>query len=81
MSSPRYTIWIDTLCDGPVPSVLDVDGKPVLFATEEAAQREIVDLMMTRLQEFLDGHRDFEDAVTVDEYVVEECETGSGPLR
>lgn len=71
MTSPRYTIWIDTLCDGPVPSVLDADGKPVLFATEEAAQREIADLMMTRLQEFLDGHRDFEDAVTVEEYVGE----------
>jgi hypothetical protein len=35
------------------------------------AQHEIVDAMMTRLQEFLDGERDFEDAVSVPEYVVE----------
>jgi hypothetical protein len=25
---------------------------------------------MTRLQEFLDGERDFDDAITVEEYVV-----------
>lgn len=71
MTSSCYTIWIDALCNGPVPSVLDADGKPLRFETEEAAQREIADLMMTRLQEFLDGRRDFEDAVTVEEYVVE----------
>jgi hypothetical protein len=35
------------------------------------AQREIADFMMTRLQEFLDGERDFEDAITVEEYIVE----------
>jgi hypothetical protein len=42
-----------------------------VFPTELEAQREIVDLMMTRLQEFLDGERDFDDAMTVEEYVVE----------
>ena len=26
--------------------------------------------MMTRLQEFIEGERDFEDAITVEEYVV-----------
>lgn len=34
------------------------------------AQREIADNMMTRIQQFLDGERDFEDALTVEEYVL-----------
>lgn len=40
------------------------------FATELEAQREIVDHAMTRLRQFLDGERDFEDAMTVEEYIV-----------
>ncbi|MGN6643950.1 MAG: hypothetical protein ACTHKU_13215 [Verrucomicrobiota bacterium] len=34
------------------------------------AQKEIVDNLMTRLQQFLDGERDYEDAIEVEEYVV-----------
>ena len=34
------------------------------------AQKEIADYMMTRLQQFLDGHREFEDAIAVEEYVM-----------
>ena len=41
-----------------------------VFDTELEAQREIVDFMMTRLQEFMDGERDFEDATTLEEYVI-----------
>jgi len=70
MKQSGYTIWIDTVCEGSVPAVLDEDGKPVVFVTEREAQIEIVDQLMTRLQEFLDGDRDFEDAMTVEEYVV-----------
>ena len=42
----------------------------VVFSTEAEAQREIADFMMTRLQEFIAGERDFHDAITVEEYVV-----------
>jgi hypothetical protein len=42
----------------------------IVFATELEAQREIVDGQITRLQQFLDGERDYEDAITVEEYVV-----------
>jgi len=42
-----------------------------IFPTELEAQREIADYMITRLQQFLDGERDFKDAVTVEEWVVE----------
>lgn len=41
-----------------------------VFATEREAQLEIADFMMTRLQEFMDGERDFEDATTTEEHVV-----------
>ncbi len=58
------------MCDGLVPSVRDGDGKPCLFKTEVEARREIADNAMTRLREFIDGEREFEDAMTVEEYVV-----------
>lgn len=64
-----YCIYIDTLCQGPVPSVADKDGY-VVFQSEVEAQKEIVDFIMIRLREFLDGERDYEDAVTLEEYVV-----------
>lgn len=71
MSEPAFCIYITTVCEGPVPSVRDGNGKPCVFKTEVEAQREIADFVMTRLQEFIDGEdRDFEDAMTVEEYVV-----------
>jgi hypothetical protein len=65
-----FCIYINTLCQGPVPVVSDGEGKYIVFETELEAQREIVDYAMTRLQQFLDGERDFDDAITVEEYVV-----------
>jgi len=42
-----------------------------VFLTRVEAEREIVDHMITRLEEFMAGQREFEDAVTFDEYVVD----------
>ena len=64
-----FCIYINTLCQGPVPVVSDENGY-VVFETELEAQKEIVDNQMTRLRQFLDGEREFEDAMTVEEYVV-----------
>ncbi len=64
-----YCIYITTFCQGPVPLVSDGE-RYVVFETELEAQKEIADYMMTRLQQFLDGERDFDDAITVEEYVV-----------
>lgn len=64
-----FCIYINTFCQGPVPLVSDENGY-VVFATELEAQREIVDNQMTRLQQFLDGERDYEDAIEVEEYVM-----------
>ena len=71
-----FCIYINTLCQGPVPVVSEAEGKSVdewkyvVFETELEAQREIVDNAMIRLQQFLDGERDFDDAITIEEYVV-----------
>lgn len=73
-----YCIFTHTLCQGRVPSVRESKadapaGAPesiCVFNTELEAQREIVDFMMTRLQEFMDGERDFEDAIETEEYVL-----------
>ena len=70
MKRRGFCIFIDTLCEGSVPSVRDENGRPFIFETELEAQREIADYMQMRLQQFMDGERDFEDAVTCDEYVV-----------
>jgi len=70
MSEPAFCIYISTVCEGSVPSVRDSNSKPCVFKTEVEAQREIADNAMTRLQEFIDGERTFEDAMTVEEYVV-----------
>ena len=64
-----FCIYIRTFCQGPVPVVSDENGY-VIFETELEAQKEIVDNQMTRLQQFLDCEREFEDAIEVEEYVV-----------
>jgi hypothetical protein len=70
-SGPRdgFCIYVDTFCQGPVPVVSD-ENDYIIFKTELEAQREIADNQMTRLQQFLDGEREYEDAITVEEYVV-----------
>ena len=46
------------------------DDHPVVFATELEAQREIADNQLIRIQQFLDGERDFDDAIVTDEFVL-----------
>jgi hypothetical protein len=65
-----FCIFTNTLCQGTKPLLCDDDGKYLVFETELDAQREIVDYQITRLIQFMDGDRDFEDAVTVDEFVI-----------
>lgn len=78
MNRRGYCIFIDTVFQGAVPSVSEENSDDpnateiiCVFPTEREAQLEIVDFMMTRLHQFLDGERDFDNAITVDEYVVE----------
>jgi sulfur carrier protein ThiS len=42
-----------------------------VFATSAEAECEIGDFSMTKLQEFMEGERDFDDASTIEEFVEE----------
>jgi hemolysin-activating ACP:hemolysin acyltransferase len=65
-----FCIYINTLCQGPIPVERDENGKPVVYATQEEAEREIASDCIERLRQFLEGEREFGDAITVEEYVV-----------
>lgn len=65
-----YAIFIDTICEGRVPLWRAANGQPVFYVTRAEAEHEIVDDLMTRLQEYLTGEREFEDAIAVEEYVL-----------
>lgn len=65
-----YAIFRDYLFQGYVPACYDQTNYPVVFVTELEAQREIADTQLTRIQEFLDGERDYYDAITTDEFVL-----------
>ena len=64
-----FCIYINMFFQGAVPVVSDGNGY-VVFETGLEAQREIVDHLQMRLQEFLDGEREYDDAITAEEYVV-----------
>jgi len=78
--TPRdgFCIYINTVFQGPVPVVSDENDNYIVFETELEAQREIADYAMTRLRQFLDGERDFDDAIVIEEYVVPVTVHGGG---
>lgn len=66
-----FCIYVNTFCQGPVPAIWGDSGFPVVFATLTEAQQETAEHTIKRLQQFIASERDFEDAITVEEYVVE----------
>ena len=70
-TSIGFCIYVDTLAEGSVPVEWTADLKPLTYPTREAAEREIAEDTMERIRQFLVGEREFEDAMTVEEYVVE----------
>ena len=65
-----YVIFITTICEGRVPAWYDESNFPVVYSTELEAQREIADDLMEHLRQFLDGERDFDDAMTVEDFIL-----------
>jgi hypothetical protein len=53
-----YAIFIDTFCDGSVPTLTNGEGVSILFSTEEKAQAEIDDCSATRISEGLEDDLD-----------------------
>lgn len=76
--SDGFCIYINTLFQGPVPVVNGSDYRYIVYSTADAAQRDIVSHAITRLEEFLSGEREFEDAIVVEEYAVKETVCGNG---
>lgn len=68
--SRGYCVFINTLFQGTTISVHDGNDLPVIFPSEREAQLEIIDFHMTRVQEFIDGERDYDDALEIEEYVM-----------
>ena len=65
-----YAIFIQAVCEGLVPLWFDQNSYPVVYSTETEAQREIADDLIERLQQFLDNQRDFDDAITIEEFIL-----------
>ena len=70
MKQQGFCVFINTSCQGAVPSVLGEADRPLVFATRVEAEREIAEYAILRLHQFMVGQRDFEDAITIEEYVV-----------
>lgn len=69
-SQNAFCIFIDTVCEGRIPAWHNENQMPVIYPTLEAAQREIADDLIERLGEFLEHERDFDDAITVEDYIL-----------
>lgn len=80
-SITAYALYVDTLCDGSVPVEFDANGKPVLYPTLEAAQRVIAEDTIDRLDQFLAGQREFEDALNPEEYACPVAVLPDGSLQ
>jgi hypothetical protein len=65
-----FAIFTMTICDGLVPAWHDDRGYPVTYATERDAQIEIADTVMEHLSQFVDGQRDFNDAIYCEDFVL-----------
>lgn len=66
-----FCIYIETILEGEIPLERNDKGYPVVYETEDEALRVIAEVTIERLMEFLNSQRDFDDAMTVEEYVVE----------
>ena len=70
MNHPAFCIFIDTVCEGRIPAWHDENLMPVVYSTVEAAQCEIDDEVLEKLRQHLAGERDFDDAMTVEDYIL-----------
>ena len=53
-----------------MPAWYGEEDLPVVYATEREAQLEIVDSLMENLRQFRDGEREFDDAISVDDFIL-----------
>ena len=70
-TSKGYCVFVESMCEGLVPSVFDANNQPVVFATRKEANEEIKDYAVTRL-----AHATNDDEVSIysadtEEFVLE----------
>jgi hypothetical protein len=65
-----FAIFQTTLCDGVIPAWREENGLPVIYATEREAQIEIAEMLIAQLQQFIDGERDFADALSTEDFIL-----------
>ena len=65
-----YAIFTQAICEGLVPAWYGECDYPVIYATEREAQLEIADDLMIRLDQFMKGEREFDDAITVEDVIL-----------
>jgi hypothetical protein len=65
-----FAIFTRTICEGLIPAWYDESNLPVVYASENEAQREMADDLMERLQRFLDGECAFDEAVSLDDFIL-----------
>jgi hypothetical protein len=65
-----YAIFTRTIGEGLVPVWHDESNLPVTYATELEAQREIAKDLMEQLRQFLEGSREFDEAITTEDFIL-----------
>ena len=78
---PVFCIYITTVCEGPTPIEWKERNMPVVYPTLAEAQRVIVEDAIERMEQFLAGQRDFDDATTIEEYIMEVNVFPDGSIR
>lgn len=64
-----FIVAITTAAEGLTVSVTGDKNRPVVFTTQNAAEQCIIDCLADRVDECQRGERDFEDAITIEEFV------------
>lgn len=65
-----YAIFTESVCEGVVPAWYDEYNLPVVYGTELEAQREIAADLIEHLQQFLTGDREFDDAISINDFIL-----------
>ena len=67
---PAFAIFTHTVCEGIVPAWHDERGLPVVYETKREAQKEIAEMLIEHLEEFIAGEREFDDALTTEDFIL-----------
>jgi hypothetical protein len=76
-----FGVFINTIGEGEVSLYRDEKGRPYFFETRREAEEDIIDVLMIRLRECLEGEREFDDAISVEEYILPVERLADGSLR